>query len=37
MLFVRAFAVWLVLMVTEVAHGILRTLLVTPLLGDFWA
>lgn len=31
----RAFAVWVLLMTAEVAHGILRTLLLTPAVGDF--
>jgi hypothetical protein len=31
----RALAVWLVLMATEVVHGILRALLLVPVVGDF--
>lgn len=33
----RALAVWLLLMAAETVHGILRTLLLAPLLGDFQA
>jgi hypothetical protein len=31
----RAFLVWLVLMTVESVHGILRTLLIQPIVGDF--
>jgi len=37
MMFVRAFVVWLVLMGAEVLHGVARTLLLEPLVGDFRA
>ena len=37
MLLIRAFAVWLVLMAAEVVHGILRGLLLVPVVGDFRA
>lgn len=33
----RACAVWLLLMTTEVIHGIIRTLVLTPVVGDFRA
>jgi hypothetical protein len=33
----RAFAVWLVIIAVETAHGILRTLWLQPLVGDFEA
>jgi hypothetical protein len=33
----RAFAVWLLVILVEVAHGIVRTLLLTPAVGDFRA
>lgn len=33
----RAFAVWLLIVVAEVIHGILRTLFLVPLAGDFRA
>jgi hypothetical protein len=33
----RAFAVWLLLIAAEVAHGIVRTLVLTPAVGDFRA
>ena len=35
MLLLRAFLVWLVLIGFETAHGILRSLLLVPLFGDF--
>lgn len=31
----RAFAVWLIIIVVETVHGILRGLLLVPLVGDF--
>ena len=34
---VRAFAVWLLLIVAEVIHGTVRMLVLTPLVGDFRA
>lgn len=37
MFLLRATAVWLVLMVAEVIHGILRGLLLLPVVGDFRA
>ncbi len=33
----RAFVVWLVMMIVETVHGVLRTLLLVPLVGDFHA
>jgi hypothetical protein len=33
----RAFGVWLLLITAEVAHGIVRTLVLTPVVGDFRA
>ncbi len=33
----RAFVVWLVMMILETVHGVLRTLLLVPLVGDFRA
>ena len=33
----RAFAVWLLLITGEVVHGIVRTLVLTPVVGDFRA
>ena len=33
----RAFAVWLLLITAEVVHGIVRTLVLTPVVGDFRA
>jgi hypothetical protein len=33
----RAFAVWLVLMLVETVHGVLRMLVLAPLIGDFRA
>ena len=33
----RALAVWLVLMMVETVHGVLRMLLLAPLIGDFRA
>lgn len=35
MYLLRATAVWLVIMAVEAAHGILRELLLAPLVGDF--
>lgn len=35
MFLLRAFAVWLVIMGVETVHGILRNLLLAPLIGDF--
>jgi hypothetical protein len=37
MFLLRAFAVWLMLMAAEVIHGILRGLLLVPVVGDFRA
>jgi hypothetical protein len=37
MIYGRAFLVWLVIMLAETLHGILRTLLLQPLIGDFTA
>jgi hypothetical protein len=34
MLLLRAFAVWLVIIAVETVHGILRTMLLVPLVGD---
>jgi hypothetical protein len=34
MLWLRAFAVWLVLIAVETAHGVLRVALLVPLVGD---
>jgi hypothetical protein len=36
-MWVRAFAVWLVIIGAEVVQGVLRTILLTPLIGDFRA
>jgi len=33
----RAFVVWLVMMGAEVVHGVLRAILLVPLVGDFRA
>ena len=33
----RAFVVWLLLITAEVAHGIVRTVVLTPVVGDFRA
>ena len=35
MFLLRAFAVWLLIIGVETVHGILRTLLLVPLMGDF--
>ncbi len=35
MFLLRAFVVWLVMMVAESVHGTLRTLLLAPRIGDF--
>jgi hypothetical protein len=37
LLAMRAFAVWLLLIAAEVVHGIVRTLVLTPVVGDFRA
>ena len=37
LLVVRALAVWLLLITAEVVHGIVRTLVLTPVVGDFRA
>lgn len=37
MYLLRAFVVWFVIIGVETVHGILRTLLLTPLVGDFGA
>lgn len=34
-LFVRSVAVWLMVMGAEIAHGILRTLFLVPIVGEF--
>ena len=34
-MWLRAFAVWLLIISAEAVHGVLRILLVTPLVGDF--
>ncbi|MBP9892286.1 MAG: hypothetical protein KBG84_10315 [Planctomycetes bacterium] len=34
MLWIRALAIWALIMAVETCHGILRTLLLTPALGD---
>jgi hypothetical protein len=31
----RAFAVWLLIMLIETVHGVLRTMLLAPVVGDF--
>jgi hypothetical protein len=36
-LILRGAAVWLVIMAVEVAHGVARTLLLAPIVGDFRA
>ena len=33
MFFLRAFLVWLVIIAVETVHGILRTLLLVPIMG----
>ncbi len=33
-MFLQAFLVWLILIDVETAHGVLRTLLLVPLVGD---
>ena len=35
MFLLRAFLVWLVIIAVETVHGILRTLLLVPIMGDF--
>jgi hypothetical protein len=37
MVFLRAFAVWLIVMAVESIHGIFRSLFLVPLVGDFAA
>jgi hypothetical protein len=37
MFLLRAFAVWLIIIGVETIHGVLRTLSIEPLLGDFSA
>ncbi len=37
MFLLRALAVWLVIMCVEFIHGVLRTLYLAPLVGDFQA
>lgn len=37
MLLLRAFAVWLAIIAIETAHGVLRTALLAPLVGDLTA
>ena len=37
MLYVRAFAVWLIIIGVETIHGILRTIFLAPVTGDFRA
>ncbi len=37
MLYLRALAVWLIIIAVETVHGILRTLLLAPVIGDFRA
>lgn len=37
MIWARAFVVWLTVMTAEVVHGVLRTLFLVPLVGDFRA
>jgi hypothetical protein len=37
MFLLRASAVWLVLVIVESVHGVLRTLLLAPIVGDFKA
>ena len=36
-MWLRAFGVWLLLMVAEVVHGVLRLLFLVPVVGDFRA
>jgi hypothetical protein len=36
-LILRGVAVWLVIMAVEVAHGVARTMLLAPIVGDFRA
>lgn len=33
----RAFAVWIIIILAETIHGVLRTLLLQPIVGDFRA
>jgi hypothetical protein len=37
MLWLSILAVWFVMMGTEVVHGVLRTLFLAPIVGDFRA
>ncbi len=37
MLWLRAFAVWLAIAAAETIHGVLRTMYVAPIVGDFTA
>lgn len=37
MFLLRAFAVWLIIIAVETAHGVLRALLLVPIVGDFSA
>lgn len=37
MLWVRAFAIWLAIAAAETIHGVLRTMYVAPIVGDFTA
>lgn len=37
MVFLRGFLIWLLIIATETIHGILRTLYLTPITGDFRA
>ena len=35
MFLLRAFLVWCIIIAVETVHGILRTLLLVPMMGDF--
>lgn len=37
MIFIRAFIIWVLIICAETIHGILRTLLLAPITGDFRA
>jgi hypothetical protein len=37
MLWMRAFVVWLAIAAAETIHGVLRTMYVAPIVGDFTA
>lgn len=37
MFLLRAFAVWLIIIAVETGHGVLRALLLVPIVGDFSA